>query len=100
VTNLPKLLTRKLDRTSEALDAIKEAEALVERFQGRVWSVELYRLRGVFLSAIGGDETKIQVSFHNAIKNCKGAEVGCTRETGESILHRIPQSKDERFGRT
>jgi tetratricopeptide (TPR) repeat protein len=59
------------DRTSEALDAIDEAEALVERFQGRVWSAELYRLRGVFLTAIGGDETKIQASFHSAIRTAR-----------------------------
>jgi serine/threonine protein kinase len=59
------------DRTSEALDAIDEAEALVERFQGRVWSAELYRLRGVFLTAIGGDESKIQASFHSAIRTAR-----------------------------
>jgi tetratricopeptide (TPR) repeat protein len=59
------------DRTSEALEAIEEAEALVERFQRRVWCVELYRLRGVFLTTIGGHESQIEASFHNAIRTAK-----------------------------
>jgi hypothetical protein len=50
---------------------LKVAEALVERFQGRAWCVELYRLRGVFLTATGGNETKIEVSFHNAIRTAR-----------------------------
>jgi predicted ATPase len=41
------------DRTSEALEAISEAEALAERFENRYWSAELHRLRGVFLTAMG-----------------------------------------------
>jgi tetratricopeptide (TPR) repeat protein len=56
------------DRTSEALEAISEAEALVERSEERWWSAELHRLRGVFLTAIGADETQIEASFHNAIR--------------------------------
>jgi hypothetical protein len=32
-------------RTSEALEAINEAEALAERFEQRLWSAELHRLR-------------------------------------------------------
>ena len=43
------------DRTSEALEAITEAEALVERFEERYWCAELHRLRGVFLAAMGAD---------------------------------------------
>jgi predicted ATPase len=56
------------DRTSEALAAIKEAEALVERLENRYWCAELHRLRGVFLAAIGADETKIETSFCEAIR--------------------------------
>ena len=51
------------DRTSEALEAIKEAEALVERFEERWWCAELHRLRGVFFAAIGAEETQIEASF-------------------------------------
>ena len=39
------------DRTSEALEAIREAEALVERSEARCWFAELHRLRGVFLTS-------------------------------------------------
>ena len=41
------------DRTSEALEAIGEAEALVERFEARCLFAELHRLRGVFLASFG-----------------------------------------------
>ena len=59
------------DRTSEALEAIREAEALVERCEERWWCAELYRLRGVFLTAMGADETKIEDSFRAAIRIAK-----------------------------
>ena len=59
------------DRTSEALEAIKEAEALVERSEERWWCAELHRLRGVFLAALGADETQIEASFCAAISTAK-----------------------------
>jgi hypothetical protein len=46
-------------RTYEALEVVREAEALVERSGERSWCAELHRLRGVFLTAIGADETQI-----------------------------------------
>jgi predicted ATPase len=45
------------DRTSEALEATKEAKALVERSEERWWFAELHRLRGVFLATLGVDES-------------------------------------------
>lgn len=36
------------DRTGEALEAVREAEAVVERFENRYWCAKLHRLRGVF----------------------------------------------------
>ena len=59
------------DRTSEALEAITEAEGLVERFEERLWRAELHRLRGVFLAAMGADETQIEASFCEAIRIAK-----------------------------
>jgi predicted ATPase len=59
------------DRTVQSLEAIREANALVERFENRYWSAELHRLRGVFLTAIGADETEIEASFCAAIKTAK-----------------------------
>jgi glycogen debranching enzyme len=59
------------DRTVESLEAIREADALVERFENRYWSAELHRLRGVFLAAIGADEVQIEASFSAAIRTAK-----------------------------
>ena len=59
------------DRTSEALEAISEAEAVVERSEERHWCAELHRLRGVFLAALGADETQIEASFRAAISTAK-----------------------------
>ena len=55
-------------RTPEALDAIIEAEAVIERREERWWSAELYRLKGVFLAAMGAQETQIEASFCEAIR--------------------------------
>jgi hypothetical protein len=55
------------DRTSEALEAINEAEALAERFEQRVSSAELRRLRGMCLATLGADETQIEASFCESI---------------------------------
>jgi serine/threonine protein kinase/tetratricopeptide (TPR) repeat protein len=55
------------DRTSEALQTIREAEAIVESTGGRSMCAELHRLRGVFLATIGADEIQIEASFCEAI---------------------------------
>jgi hypothetical protein len=59
------------DRTLKALEAIREADAVVERFENRYWSAELRRLRGVFLATTGADETQIEASFGAAIRIAK-----------------------------
>jgi tetratricopeptide (TPR) repeat protein len=56
------------ERASEALEAIKQAEALAERFEERWWRAELYRLRGVSLAAIGAEDTEIEASFCAAVR--------------------------------
>jgi tetratricopeptide (TPR) repeat protein len=59
------------DRTSEALDAIKQAEVLAERSEERWWCAELHRLKGVFLTAMGAEEIQIEASFCEAIRIAK-----------------------------
>ena len=59
------------DRTSEALEAINEAEALAERFEQRYCCAELHRLRGVFLATLGADEAQIVASLCEAIKTAR-----------------------------
>jgi tetratricopeptide (TPR) repeat protein len=77
VLGLPDVLARKAEalhlagRTTEALEAIGEAETLAERFENRYCCAELHRLRGVFLAAMGAEETQIEDSFHNAIRIAK-----------------------------
>jgi serine/threonine protein kinase/tetratricopeptide (TPR) repeat protein len=74
---MPFLLTLKAEalhlagRVSEALEAIREAEALVERFEERWWDAELHRLRGIFLAALGAEESQIEASFQEAIRIAK-----------------------------
>jgi len=58
-------------RASEALELIDEAKAVVERSEARMWCAELHRLRGVFLAAIGANETHIEASFCAAIRTAK-----------------------------
>ena len=55
-------------RTREALEAIEEAETLADRFEQRTSCAELHKLRGVFLAAMGADETRIEASFREAIR--------------------------------
>ena len=59
------------NRASEALRAITEAEAFVKSTGRRYISAELHRLRGVFLAAIGADDTQIETSFRAAISTAK-----------------------------
>jgi hypothetical protein len=59
------------DRTPEALDAIREADILVESFGERSSCAELYRLRGVFLTKLGADEAEIKEAFCEAISTAK-----------------------------
>ena len=59
------------DRTCEALEAIEEAVALVERSEERWWCAELHRLRGVFLASLGADEAQIEEAFCEALRTAK-----------------------------
>jgi hypothetical protein len=57
-------------RTSEALESIEEA-IVAERSGLRYLSAELRRLRGVFLAALGAEESQIEASFSEAIRIAK-----------------------------
>ena len=68
---MPSSGQRLADRASEALEAINEAVAIAERFEHGYCSAELRRLRGVFLAAMGAEETQIEASFAEAIRIAK-----------------------------
>jgi hypothetical protein len=55
-------------RTPEALEAIKEAHVLVDKYEENNLRGEMYRLRGVFLAALGADEVEIEAAFCAAIR--------------------------------
>ena len=59
------------ERTPEALEAIREAEEVVERSEERWWCAELHRLRGVFLAAMGADKAQIEAAFSEAIQTAQ-----------------------------
>ena len=59
------------NRTPEALEAIKEADAHIEKYEEYSVRSELYRLRAVFLAALGADETQTETSFKEAIRIAK-----------------------------
>jgi hypothetical protein len=44
---------------------------MAERSEERWWCAELHRLRGVFLTAMGAEETQIEASFCEAIRIAK-----------------------------
>jgi tetratricopeptide (TPR) repeat protein len=58
-------------RTSEALAAIAEAEAVAQRTEERESFAELHRLRGVFLANLGRDAVQIDTSFRKSIRIAK-----------------------------
>src|SRR5262249_40521096 len=85
-------------RTSEALEAIKEAEALVERFEGRWWCAELYRLRAVFLATLGAKENQIEDSFCAAIRIAKEQKSISLQKRAEASYAEYRRRKHERWG--
>jgi predicted ATPase len=86
------------DRTSEALETIKEAEALAKRSEERWWCAELYRLRGVFLAAIGADEAQIEASFSAAIRIAKGQKSVSLEKRAEGTYAEYRRQKESESG--
>jgi hypothetical protein len=87
---IPSLLGAKAEafylakRTSEALDTIREAEALVEETEARWWSAEFYRLRAIFLTAMDADEAQIKRAFQAAIDTAKQQKSTSLRKRAEA----------------
>jgi predicted ATPase len=84
------------DRVSEALEAITEAEAWVERSEERWWCAELQRLRGVFLTALGAEETQMEASFSEAIRTAKNQKSISLTRRAEATYAEYPSPKSER----
>ena len=87
------------DRTGESLEAIREADALVERFENRYWSAELHRLRGVFLAALGAEEAEIEASFRAAIRIAKEQKSVSLEKRAEGTYAEYRRKKSALRGR-
>jgi adenylate cyclase len=86
------------NRTFEALEAISQAEALVERFEDRHWCAELHRLRGVFLAALGTEETQIETSFREAIRTAKERKSISLEKRAEGTYAEYRRQKESASG--
>ena len=86
-------------RASEALEAIREAEALVEKSEERWWCAELHRLRGVLLAALGAGETEIETSFREAIRIAKEQESISLEKRAEATSAEYRRQKASGIGR-
>ena len=104
VLALPGYLARKAEalhlanRTSEALEAINEAQALAERFEDRYHCAELHRLRGVFLTAIGAEESQIEASFCEAIRTAKEQKSVSLEKRAEATYAEYRRQKASALG--
>jgi predicted ATPase len=87
-------------RTSEALEAISEAEALAEKSEELWWCAELHRLRGMFLAALGADEAQIEASFCKAIRIAKEQKSVSLAKRAEVTYAEYRGQKGERVRRT
>jgi serine/threonine protein kinase/tetratricopeptide (TPR) repeat protein len=83
------------DRTTEALEAIDEAQKVIERSEERQWSAELHRLRGVFLATTGANETQIEASFHEAIRIARGQKSVALATRGEASCAEYRRQKSD-----
>jgi serine/threonine protein kinase len=86
------------DRTVEALEAIKEAEVVAERSEGRWWCAEMHRLRAVFLTALGAEETEIQASFCAAINTAREQKSVSLEKRAEATYAEYRRQKASRSG--
>lgn len=81
----------------QALEAIREADTLIERSEARWWCAELHRLRGVFLAAVGADETEIEALFRAAISTAKQQRSASLAKRAETTYTEHRRRKGEHY---
>jgi serine/threonine protein kinase/predicted ATPase len=86
------------DRTAEALEAISEAEALVDKSEERWFYAKLHRLRGVFLAAMGAEETRIEASFCDAIRIAREQKSVSLQKRAEATYAKYHRQKASAAG--
>jgi tetratricopeptide (TPR) repeat protein len=101
--NMPYALSLKAEcfhlagRTPEALATVKEAEELIESSEERWWGAELHRLRGIFLTATGGNGAQIEASFLTAIRVAREHKSTSLAMRAEATYGEFRRLKGERF---
>jgi hypothetical protein len=86
------------DRTSEALEALNEAEAMAKRIELGFWYAEGHWLRGVFLAAIGGEQSQIEASFQAAISTAKQQKSISLEKRAEATYAEYRRQKESGSG--
>jgi len=86
------------DRPSDALEAVTEAEEIIEKFENRYWCADLYRLKGMFLTAMGADEAQIEASFRAAIKTAEEQKSVSLEKRAEATYKEYRRQKAEALG--
>jgi tetratricopeptide (TPR) repeat protein len=86
------------NRTPEALAAIKEAEALVEKYEQYSMRSWLHRLRGMVLAAIGGEEAQIEASFQEAIRIAREQKLISAEKCAEATYAEYRRQKASGLG--
>jgi hypothetical protein len=87
-----------VDRTVEALEAIREADTVVEWSEARWCCAELHRLRGVFLVAIGAETTEIEAALCEAIRTAKEQKSVSLEKRAEATYAQYRRQKASRSG--
>lgn len=80
-------------RTSDALETINEAEALMEASGGSWWCAELSRLRAIFLIELGAEESRIEEAFAKALRIAKQQKSVALAARAEATYAKYQQEK-------
>jgi serine/threonine protein kinase/tetratricopeptide (TPR) repeat protein len=85
-------------RTAEALDAIEEAEDLEEASGGAWWCAELYRLRALFLIALGAEEARIEEALSKALRIARQQKSFALAARAEATAEKYRREKNALVG--
>jgi hypothetical protein len=83
----------------EALQALREAEAFVESTGGRYVCSDLHRLRGIFLTAAGGEDIQINTSFCEAVRTAEQQKSVSLQKRAEASYDEFRHGKASTSGR-
>jgi predicted ATPase len=83
----------------EALQALREAEAFVESTGGRYICSDLHRLRGIVLTAAGGEDIQINASFGEAVRTAEQQKSISLQKRAEAAFDAYRHTKSEQIGR-